>query len=310
MDGWRDGGTEGPYGTQDVERGKEGGEGSGNLCLKARAVWWQISAQRMVISDGLFIQGLQTRPRTSLSLLGLRGPPTTQPNSSHSTLAPISSCPIPSDAQPNPTQSRQNHARRRLRPEQPAPNPKPWKHERMVCLQLNRWTSKCRCITERLQGAVGRWSGSQQSWDPIYQVLTFKASKLNRTPSTCESWHSKYLSCRITVCWPTHAHSERRQIIFIVSKHPFQWQIILVMHARTKPSVCSSPPFSREWGQWRIYISKPPRHSSPPLENNLLREPSFFLSVFFCFLGELLSELVKSCVAGRGRPPKKKSPQR
>ncbi|CAB1425767.1 unnamed protein product [Pleuronectes platessa] len=29
---------EGTYGTQDVERGKEGGEGSGNLCLKARAV--------------------------------------------------------------------------------------------------------------------------------------------------------------------------------------------------------------------------------------------------------------------------------
>lgn len=73
----------------------------GGVCLEDRAVWWEISAQRMVIPDGLFIQGLQTRPRTSLCLLGLKGPPTTQPNSSHSTLAPISSCLFPSTTQTN-----------------------------------------------------------------------------------------------------------------------------------------------------------------------------------------------------------------
>lgn len=55
----------------------------------------------MVIADGLFIQGLQTRPWTSLCLLGLKGPPTTQSNSSHSTLAPISSCLFPSTTQTN-----------------------------------------------------------------------------------------------------------------------------------------------------------------------------------------------------------------
>lgn len=92
----------------------EGEEGKGvlhSLYLEAGAVWWQISAQRMVISDGLFIQGFQTRPRTSLSLLGLKGAPTTQPNSSHSTLAPISSCLFPSTTQPDPTQSRQTQLR-------------------------------------------------------------------------------------------------------------------------------------------------------------------------------------------------------
>lgn len=74
----------------------------GGLCTHYKALWWQISAQRMVISDSLFIQGLQTRPRTSLSLLGLKGAPTAQPNSSHSTWAPISSCLFPSTTQTRP----------------------------------------------------------------------------------------------------------------------------------------------------------------------------------------------------------------
>lgn len=53
-----------------------GGEGGiGGLCLESGDVWWYITAQCMVISHGLFIQGLRTRPQTSLSLLGLEGAP-------------------------------------------------------------------------------------------------------------------------------------------------------------------------------------------------------------------------------------------
>lgn len=51
-------------------------------------------------------------PRTSLSLLGLKGPPdTTQANSSHSTLA--SSCLFPSTTEPDPAQCWQTHIPRR-----------------------------------------------------------------------------------------------------------------------------------------------------------------------------------------------------
>lgn len=59
-------------------------------------------------------------PRTSLSLLGLKGAPdTTQANSSHSTLA--SSCLFPSTTEPNPAQRWQTHILRRGNGGRPAP---------------------------------------------------------------------------------------------------------------------------------------------------------------------------------------------
>ena len=93
--------------------------GWGEVCV--RPLRWQISGQSMVISYGLFIQGLQTRTRTSLSLLGLKGPPTTQPNSSHSALAPISSWLFPSSAPT--TQSQAQLALLPVTPYHPVPGP-------------------------------------------------------------------------------------------------------------------------------------------------------------------------------------------
>lgn len=59
-------------------------------------------------------------PRTSLSLLGLKGPPdTTQANSSHSTLA--SSCLFPSTTEPDPAQRWQTHIPRRGKGGRPVP---------------------------------------------------------------------------------------------------------------------------------------------------------------------------------------------
>lgn len=152
------------------ERGREG---LGGLCLEDRAVWWQISAQRMVISDGLFIQGLQTRPRTSLSLLGLKGPPTTQPNSSHSTLAPISSCLFPSTTQPGPAQSRQRIPTSRKAEKQAdqchSRNASIWSPPFGQSVSFN-------CCREMWCG--GKWEVTNSIYDLIFQIHSVDISCL------------------------------------------------------------------------------------------------------------------------------------
>lgn len=84
-------------------------------------------------------------PRTSLSLLGLKGPPdTTQANSSHSTLA--SSCLFPSTTEPDPAQRWQTHIPRRGKAGRPVPR---LKEEHVLTKAPLRAKDRCGVWRER-----------------------------------------------------------------------------------------------------------------------------------------------------------------
>lgn len=78
-------------------------------------------------------------PQTSLSLLGLKGPPdTTQANSSHSTLA--SSCLFPSTTEADPAQRWQTHIPRRGKGGRPVPR---LKEEHVLTKAPRRAKDRC-----------------------------------------------------------------------------------------------------------------------------------------------------------------------
>lgn len=84
-------------------------------------------------------------PRTSLSLLGLKGPPdTTQANSSHSTLA--SSCLFPSTTGPDPAQRWHSHIPRRGKGARPVPRVK---EERVLTKAPHGAKDRCGVWRER-----------------------------------------------------------------------------------------------------------------------------------------------------------------